>query len=82
MTYFFRNIHRPNLPEVRTLIMIPSQGGTLRAYPELLTAEPRRGSLPTYFFRIFHSPNLPEVLTMRLLLKKIAPRKSLGEARL
>ena len=47
MADFFSIFHRPNLPEVRTLIMILSQGGALRAYPELLTAEPRRGSLMT-----------------------------------
>ena len=36
--------YRPNLPEVRYWRMFLSQGGALRAYPELLTAEPRRGS--------------------------------------
>ncbi len=36
---FICNFHRPHLPEVRVLVYVLSQGGALRAYPELLTAE-------------------------------------------
>ena len=44
---FIRNFHRPHLSEVRSESgTCLSPHGALRAYTVLLTAEPRRGSLP------------------------------------
>ena len=71
----FADGHLPNLsltepPRGSYLSTVLSQGGALRAYPELLTAEPRRGSLMTDSFRNFHRPNLPEVRTLSIVLSQ------------